>query len=228
MTAPSKIPFVMILSLVVSLHGYTASANNNHPFAHDELADSAFDAGLELEYESLSAEEKLAIRWERILETRYTKIPPFARLGLGLLKLLSPGHLEKAFTHNGDTMPKRTKVVHPSGSTILLDWEAVPNHPYTGIFATGSQTVLACMSLATAPETHKIIPGMALKIFIDGKESVNIMALFSLDGQEQFNNFANGYSTKLAPPKDTFANYLVSLAFKHALHNLGDKAHLLF
>ena len=55
------------------------------------------------------------------------------------------------------------------------------------------------MSLATEPDpdVKKTVPGMGLKFLRDGIDSGNLVAMFSLQGQESWNFFKNDFSNHI-------------------------------
>ena len=64
-------------------------------------------------------------------------------------------------------------------------------------------------------------PGAGLKIFIDGRPSVNFLVMPALDGQQDdLNAFSNSYSNVLAPPQMT-ALKVVAVAFECAVSRLS-------
>lgn len=84
-----------------------------------------------------------------------------------------------------------------------------PNSTYSGIFKAGtSAPALIRLSLAKQ-DSPDFIPALALKVFIDGQDSRNIIAMFSQDGQGRNKNFfANKFQNIAAPPTGTFGKLL--------------------
>ncbi len=213
---------VASLSFLTFFYGANAVANKDATCPSGALGEISENV-----YQNLSAEQKMDIRWKRILETRYENLPPFESFGLEKAKLLCPHYVAGAFTHVGDTMPgDRHKLIHSSGVAIKLQWKAAGDAAYfSGILAQGSEYVLGRLSLATAPEPGKFIPGLALKILLSGKPSVNIMAMPSLNGQTDDNLFMNPYFTDLTETSSTdgaLSLKILSAVFKKGLRELGD------
>ena len=76
-------------------------------------------------------------------------------------------------------------------------------HKDTGFFKTGALG-LTRFSLAGDPKSSSFTPGMAMKFFVDGKSSLNIQVMNSLEGQgDNTNWFAKSFSNHIAPPKST-------------------------
>lgn len=111
-----------------------------------------------------------------------------------------PLRLNNAFTENeGDEVTEgRVKIFHPFGSVAKVELNVTAGE-YTGMLAKG-QSVLGVARLSLGgPGDY--LPGMALKLLIDGKPSVNTHTVFSLDGQgENQNFFANAFSHKIPAP----------------------------
>ena len=59
--------------------------------------------------------------------------------------------------------------------------------------------VLSRLSLALEPDTEKLntAPGMGLKFLRDGVDSANLVAMYSVDGQESWNFFKNDFSNHI-------------------------------
>ena len=55
------------------------------------------------------------------------------------------------------------------------------------------------LSLALEPDTEKLntAPGMGLKFLRDGMDSANLVAMYSVDGQESWNFFKNDFSNHI-------------------------------
>ena len=55
------------------------------------------------------------------------------------------------------------------------------------------------LSLALEPDTSKLntAPGMGLKFLRDGMDSANLVAMYSVDGQESWNFFKNDFSNHI-------------------------------
>jgi len=45
-------------------------------------------------------------------------------------------------------------------------------------------------------------PGMGIKLLRDGMDSANFVCMFSVDGQDDLNFFANDFSNHIPDPKD--------------------------
>lgn len=86
------------------------------------------------------------------------------------------------------------KPIHPYGAMATVAFEATGNHPYTGVFK-GAECGLVRLSVTGAPSDRGFAPGLAWKTFVDGKESSNVSALYTLSGQgDNHNFFANELS----------------------------------
>lgn len=86
------------------------------------------------------------------------------------------------------------KPIHAYGSMATVAFETTQGHPYTGLFK-GAECGLMRLSVTGDPEGDSFIPGLAWKVFVDGKDSRNVSALYTLSGQDQnYNFFANELS----------------------------------
>lgn len=55
------------------------------------------------------------------------------------------------------------------------------------------------MSLAGKPSDTHITPGIGLKFLRDGIDSANLVAMYSVAGQDSWNFFANDFSNHIPP-----------------------------
>lgn len=96
----------------------------------------------------------------------------------------------------------RNKTIHSKGNVGKIEWIDLGGHPYTGIFRGGDSGYVR-MSSATPVDTKtpNMKPGMGVKFLRDGVDSANFVAMFSVDGQENLNFFANDWSNHIPDPK---------------------------
>ena len=129
----------------------------------------------------------------------------------------------------GDEMPwekklvfhgHRGKLIHSVGVVATAEWRSGGDHGYTGVF-TGSQHVIIRMSLATPPDPQqlKTTPGIALKFLRDGVASGNMVAMFSVDGQESWNFFKNNFTNHI-PSFQSPALFPLGVKFATASRNI--------
>lgn len=165
------------------------------------------------------AASKEQVLWQKIIDTRYADLPGLDSGSIWeTAHLMDPCFLAEAFRHEGDTLaPGRAKVIHAHGSVALVRFVALPSSPFTGILGEGAPFGLMRVSLAVPPAQDKIIPGLALKFFIDDQPSLNIMAMPSLDGQEDPNVFSLPYTTDVKKPSWSFKLWLLENRFASAL-----------
>ncbi|KAJ3316696.1 hypothetical protein HDV06_002985 [Boothiomyces sp. JEL0866] len=94
---------------------------------------------------------------------------------------------------------KRQKEVHAAGAVVQATFDALPGSPYTGLFQ-GAQDAVVRFSLANAPSTTTIVPGAAMKFFIQNQPSANIFFMLGIDGQNNDPNFfSNNFSNHISP-----------------------------
>ncbi|MEK7692255.1 MAG: hypothetical protein AAB425_14665 [Bdellovibrionota bacterium] len=171
-------------------------------------------------YQDLSAcQKQVYLDWNVTHNGAYTTtLPPVGGAGVfDLPNLRDTVYLAITFDTSSDFMPGgRKKLLHTTGSTAKIRFVAEKNTPYTGIFRGGIG--LARLSVATSDVKNKFAPGLALKFLIAGEQSVNIMAMFSLDGQGKNRDFfANRFSTWIEDPKDPILGTLLLPKFAQVL-----------
>jgi len=108
----------------------------------------------------------------------------------------------------------RNKTIHSVGNVGKIHWKDLGNHPYTGMFK-GADTGYVRMSTAIPVDTDtpNMKPGMGVKFLRDGADSANFVAMFSVDGQESLNFFANDWSNHIPDVSDV-SLYPLALRFK--------------
>ena len=91
------------------------------------------------------------------------------------------------------------KPIHAYGAMATVKFESTGNHNYTGLFK-GSECGLLRLSVTGDPNDRGFAPGLAWKAFVDGKNSRNVSALYTLSGQDTNHNFfANELSQYVSP-----------------------------
>lgn len=123
------------------------------------------------------------------------------------------------FNTPGDEMPKgslygyRSKLIHTVGAIAKVKFTSNNNHSYTGIFE-GADFGYARLSAAIEPNpsVQALAPGMGLKFLRDGIDSANLVAMYSVDGQDTWNYFANDFSNHI-PASTTIATYTLGAHF---------------
>ena len=173
-------------------------------------------------YEDMPAQRKLDLLWQRIQETEYNRPNPIHyNYGTIAIGAANPHHLQGAITNSSDFFKKkRKKVTHARGSVASVEFIPSPNSPYSGIWQTGA------IGLVRLSHTLPFIntPSVALKFFIDGHPSVNILTMGTLDPVVENNFFAIPATNKLADPKFIPFKILPAI-FKQALI-LANSKHL--
>jgi len=107
------------------------------------------------------------------------------------------------FRTPGDELPiegggYREKYIHTVGTVGQVEWKDLGGHSYTGIFK-GASNGYARLSLAKEPVStvQETAPGMGLKFLRDGMHSANLVAMYSVNGQESWNFFKNDFTTHI-------------------------------
>lgn len=189
-------------------HGLLTFRGVRHGAA--EPAGAAYQAGL--------AADKQAAVWREMTAAPYGTLPEVGSRGVGssvwdTLQALRRKVLDRTFSEATDVRPPRTKLFHPFGSVATVRFEAASGHPFTGFFATGGLG-LARLSLATDEKTF--IPGIALKLFVSGRPSVNIHAIPSFDPQTSRDFFLRAPSNEIPPPTNVAIKLFSKFASKIA------------
>ena len=123
-------------------------------------------------------------------------------------------NMSMRMTINTTKMTTATKVIHTVGAVGRVEWRDLGGHNYSGIFKGAQHGLVRCtgvlfnmiqrysssrLSLALEPDTEKLTtaPGMGLKFLRDGMDSANLVAMYSVDGQESWNFFKNDFSNHI-------------------------------
>ncbi|WP_068830146.1 peroxidase family protein [Pseudomonas sp. BMS12] len=136
--------------------------------------------------------------------------------------------LWKKVQERGDVAPLGyTKAMHPHGVMAKARFVAQTGQPYTGLFQ-GAEHGLLRLSVAGDPAVNGFQPGLAWKVFVDGKPSQNVSALYTLSGQgNNYNFFANELSQFVSPEvNDTLGTTLLfsAVSLKPTLLRVDDMA----
>ncbi len=154
-------------------------------------------------YESLKASDKLQILWALVSNKPVTEEKlELESMSFGdILSGLSASFAAEAFLNNGDEMAAgRDKVIHANGAVASVEFTPESASPFTGVFHSGAVGMIR-LSIA-APNLDNFTPGLALKFFIDGKSSSNLVAMYSLNGQgSDLNFFRFPFGTTIADPE---------------------------
>lgn len=176
-------------------------------------------------YQAFSAKEKQELLWQHISENAYGDLPALDSAGGPSLRELFFSGIGNAFTHPHDEIAsKRTKVIHKFGSAVKIRFVADPNSVYTGIFRSGALGI-ARLSLALPFQGDgrgNFVPGLALKLFVDGQASKNLTVMEKLEGQGSDTNYFKSVFTNILPdPKATttkFGTWVFEGFVENAIH----------
>lgn len=157
-----------------------------------------------------SAADKSEHIWrELVVGTAYppTELPDIAlpvgrELVAGVRHVVSPRLLRRTMRDEGDELRDRPKVIHTRGSVARIDWQPA-SRGWTGAFAT-PMTGLLRMSLAAPPTRKKaFIPGIGVKLFVDARNSLDVVAVNHTNGQGRNHDlFANELTHDLTGKHD--------------------------
>ncbi|XP_055353809.1 uncharacterized protein LOC129599543 isoform X2 [Paramacrobiotus metropolitanus] len=171
-------------------------------------------------YDRLPAEDKQDQLWQKIARDPYreNELPTANPSFFSLLNLFFPPFLKKSFTHDGDEMPNtRQKLIHTYGSVAKMEFRTNPNitTSFTGLLRSGAIGFVR-LSLARQSE-DTFIPGMGVKFLIDGKPSLNMHVMNSLEGQGGNKNFFERTFRNIIPAPSSMKLKLLSKAFAVAI-----------
>lgn len=114
-----------------------------------------------------------------------------------------PATLARTLDRTRDLMePDRPKIIHAQGAVAMVEFETFADSPFTGVLGApphGGAVGLVRISLAVPPQGKgSITPGMGLKLLVDGKPSLDLLAMNHTVGQgRDFNLFSNTFSHDL-------------------------------
>lgn len=160
---------------------------------------------------SQSAEDKLRIIWSKIMENTS---PADWFSALKIIQLTLPWYdLDASFDYRYDIMPSdRDKLIHSQGIVSKVNVK-ITKSLHTGVLNSGCKN--AILRLSVAKETKlkdksphgaygNFVPGMALKCFINGLESVNLVAMYDTSGQYSYNFFKHPFTNSfpISEPSD--------------------------
>lgn len=105
----------------------------------------------------------------------------------------------------------RAKDIHCVGVVSKVKFVTVDN-PFSGIFQGADYGFVRHSTAAPYSKDKKALtPGLGLKFLRDGKDSANLVSMFSVDGQADWNFFANEWSNHIPKPQ---SKALTPLALK--------------
>ncbi len=167
---------------------------------------------LPTDYESWSAAQKQDLLWNnRILKSKYDELPSLKKIDVpGLFLTILTIKMDRL----SDEAPRKwKKAIHAHGSVAKVKFLPAADTPFTGLFK-GADYGLLRLSVTGEPADRGFAPGLALKLFVDGKPSENFSALVSLTGQgENYNFFANELSN-IVPVVKSFGPKLINSIFR--------------
>ena len=175
-------------------------------------------------YQELDRTAKRNLVWKAIQADPYPvdKLPTKGVLKSAFKLIWGRFSLRPTFDETLDVRPARNKTFHKWGTSVAVRWETInqgitgailtqgsaqEDHPYTGVFKDGTVGI-ARLSLGLGDIKKLWAPGIGLKLFVDGKPSVNIHAIPKDGGQPTKNFMAATLDTKINPtPLDGFLKW---------------------
>lgn len=156
----------------------------------------ADEALLPADYESKTAENKFDLLMDHVKATEGTagNFPN----PVGYFQFIVQDDLAPTCDEYSDLIPyNHEKRIHSVGPVAAMELTSTGDHPYTGLFQTGTPHALVRLSVATKPLFGRTIPGLAVKFLRDGMPSANFVAMYSLDGQPGGNFFENSFTNQV-------------------------------
>lgn len=174
------------------------------------------------EYKQMNASQKREAVWTELSKdtTSYGWYSTISMIKMFFSDMLG------TFSHSGDKMPDeyRKKYIHSVGLVGKLKFVSTGDHRFTGIFR-GCKNMIGRFSTASNSDTSKttaegakdnFAPGMALKCFRSKKDSANLIAMFSVEGQASWNFFKNDFTNHIPEEANTFLMRKVAQTFSKA------------
>ncbi|VUD47711.1 hypothetical protein TDB9533_01082 [Thalassocella blandensis] len=162
------------------------------------------------DYQSWPAASKQNHLWVNgALRTTFKDaLPPLVDVDM---KALISSVLWQKVNRVGDVAPAGyVKPIHPMGALAKVKFTATENTPYTGLFKGADHGFLRMSVTGDPGEDDAFIPGLALKLMVDGKRSENISALYTLTGQGRNHDiFANELSNYVHHETEALASILL-------------------
>lgn len=161
-------------------------------------------------YQAQDAETKRDQLWSAIELDPYLNFPGG---GVSAASRVVWRHLvSPSFEEDTDLRPRRFKIFHTFGTTAKVRFvptsrgaagvvagSSAPGGDFTGIFESGGVGIARFSLGLGAKRGVPWIPGIAVKLFVDGRPSVNIHALPRDGGQSSRDFMRAVHSTKLDP-----------------------------
>lgn len=190
------------------------------------------------DYVSKKAGEKRAELLKLITGTKYAagQLPNFpehdlvatvAKKAMMARRLLEkPGYLNYMMVADEDVLSStREKLTHRRGVAGMVRFEPTKSNGMTGMFSVPVDGLVRLSLTVPFPDGREpfgpaLCPSMGLKFFVDGKASVNLVALHAVDGPVNVNDhrsdthafFAPDLRTTFAPKPTTGGGKLLKLA----------------
>ena len=177
-------------------------------------------AELPANYAFLSANEKQSILWKNISDTPYSQLPALNG-EKGAKFNYSFKTLDKSFTNKGDEFKTdRVKVIHQWGSAVQIEFKVTEETPYTGMFRDGAVGI-ARLSLALpfVDADDDFVPGLAIKLLVDGQGSQNLFVMEKLEGQGRDTNYFKNTFTNILPNPASIKTWIGQQVFEQFVEN---------
>ena len=151
------------------------------------------------EYQDWAACDKQQHLWNNgVLRTEYAPADVPSLKEIDVLGLIDRILWDKVNDQNDVAPAGYEKPIHAHGAMAKVEFVGEGSE-YTGLFQ-GAECGLMRLSVTGDPDDRGFAPGFALKLFVDGKPSENVSALYTLSGQGNNHDFfANELSQYVSP-----------------------------
>ena len=116
--------------------------------------------------------------------------------------------------------PRRKKLVHTKGVVGTVEWVSNGEHDYTGLFQGADYGIVrlsdAGFLMKDFSETEIFSPSVAMKWFVDGVKSRNLLGQVSFDGTNDDYFFAEDLSTHARRPQNECLMETLEMKFADA------------
>lgn len=110
-------------------------------------------------------------------------------------------NMNRPFRAGDDFQRFRPKIAHTQGLHAKVTWNPVEGNRFTGMYETGSDTAILRISETTMLHelSSGLLPSLAIKFFIDGRESENLLAMPSFESTSSWNFFDAPLKSRVEP-----------------------------
>jgi hypothetical protein len=142
-------------------------------------------------YLAKSRQEKMVDLWSQI-QGDPSEVQPVTPLMWAEFDEMLKQNANTTFCQASDEMKRRIKkTTHTQGVVAHIAWESTGDHPYTGMYASGTDHAVLRFSETTNLHENStgLLPSMAIKFLRDGVKSDNLFAMPQFTSTDSWNFF---------------------------------------